>query len=58
MKRKNGESLMDELKEIRKRLGCLEVLENDFIKASDVIAVCAFIEGLMYQKGIKDESGI
>lgn len=48
---------MDELKEIKKRLGCLEVCQNGFIKVSDVKNVIAFIEGLMYGKENKDGTG-
>lgn len=45
---------MNELNEIRKRLCCLEVKQNGFIKVGDVKAVITFIEGLMYVKENKD----
>ena len=48
---------MDELKEIKKRLGCLEVCQNGYIKVSDIKNVIAFIEGLMYGKENKDGTG-
>lgn len=48
---------MNELNEIRKRLCCLEVKQNGFIKVDDVKAVITFIEGLMYVKDNKDGTG-
>lgn len=48
---------MNDLKEIRKRLCCLEVCQNGFIKVSDVKNVIAFIEGLMYEKENKNGTG-
>jgi len=45
------------LKEIKKRLGCLEVCQNGYIKVSDIKNVIAFIEGLMYGKENKDGTG-
>lgn len=48
---------MEELKEIKKRLGCLEVCQNGFIKVSDVKNVIAFIEGLVFEKENKDGTG-
>lgn len=48
---------MDELNEIKKRLGCLEVCQNGFIKVSDVKNIIAFIEGLVFEKENKDGTG-
>lgn len=46
---------MIELEAIRKLLLELDVCQNGFIKVEDVKNVVAFIEGLIFGKGNKDD---
>lgn len=41
---------MNELNEIKRRLGTLKVCQNGFINVDDVKSVIAFIEGLIFEE--------
>lgn len=47
---------MNELKEIKRRLSILDIRQNGYIKVEDVRSVIDFIEGLIYEIGVIDES--